>query len=68
MWKITTRGCTLQEVLIMAAMNVAAAPMATDRGERTIRRSRAHRDSLGFRRLSWQKSLSFTCRRTFGSR
>ena len=46
MWKITTRGFTLQEVLIMAAMNVAAAPMATERGERTIRRSRAHRDSL----------------------
>jgi hypothetical protein len=25
MWKITTRGFTLQEVLIMAAMNVAPA-------------------------------------------
>jgi len=68
MWKITARGFTLQEVLIMAAMNVAAAPMATDRGERTIRRNRAHRYSVGSRRLSWQKSLSFTCRRTFGNR
>ena len=36
MWKITTRGFTLQEVLIMAAMNVAPTLIATDRGERTI--------------------------------
>jgi len=28
MWKITTRGFTLQEVLIMAAMNVAPALIA----------------------------------------
>jgi hypothetical protein len=55
MWKITTRGSTLQEVLIMAAMNVAPALLATDRGERTIWHSCAHRDSLGSRRLSWQK-------------
>jgi len=55
MWKITTRGFTLQEVLIMAAMNVAPALIATDTGERTIWRSRAHRDSPGSRRLSWQK-------------
>ena len=33
MWKITTRGFTLQEVLIMAAMNVASALLATDKGE-----------------------------------
>jgi hypothetical protein len=33
MWKITTRGCTLQEVLIMAAMNVASAD--SDRQRRT---------------------------------
>ena len=46
MWKITTRGFTLQEVLIMAAMNVAPALIATDKGERTIWRCRAHRDSL----------------------
>jgi hypothetical protein len=55
MWKITTHGLTLQEVLIMAAMNVAPALIATDKGERTIWRSPAHRDSLGSRRLSWQK-------------
>ena len=55
MWKITTRGFTLQEVLIMAAMNVASALIATDKGERTIWHSRAHRDSTGSRRLSWQK-------------
>ena len=35
MWKITTGGFTLQEVLIMAAMNVAPAVIATDKGERT---------------------------------
>jgi hypothetical protein len=34
MWKIRTRGFTLQEILIMAAMNVAPAPIATDKGER----------------------------------
>ena len=45
MWKITTCGFTLQEVLIMAAMNVASALVATDKGERTIWRSREHRDS-----------------------
>ena len=43
MWKITTGGFTLQEVLIMAAMNVAPAVIATDKGERTIWRSRAPR-------------------------
>ncbi len=35
MWKITTRGFTLQEVLIMAAMNVASVLIATDKSERT---------------------------------
>ncbi len=35
MWKIRTRGFTLQEVLVMAAMNVAPALLATDRGDRT---------------------------------
>ena len=44
MWKITTRGFTLQEILIMAAMNVAPALIATDRSERTIwRQPRAPR-------------------------
>jgi hypothetical protein len=55
MWKITTGGFTLQEILIMAAMNVAPALIATDKGEQTIGRGRTHRDSLGSRRLSWQK-------------
>ena len=55
MWKITTRGFTLQEVLIMAAMNVAPALIATDKSERTTGTARAHRDSTGSRRLSWQK-------------
>jgi len=30
MWKITTRGFTLQEVLILAAMNIATAVMAAE--------------------------------------
>jgi hypothetical protein len=56
MFRITAETCrkfTFAEVLIMAAMNVAPAPAATDKGERTIWRSRAHRGSIG--RLSWQK-------------
>ncbi|MGA7559717.1 MAG: hypothetical protein WBV60_20550 [Terriglobales bacterium] len=31
MWKITNRGFTLQEVLIMAATNVASARIGTDK-------------------------------------
>jgi hypothetical protein len=31
MWKITTRGFTLQEVLILAAMNIASAAMAVEK-------------------------------------
>jgi hypothetical protein len=37
MWKITTHGFTLQQVLIMVAMNVAHALIATDKGERNDR-------------------------------
>jgi hypothetical protein len=58
MFRITAETCrrfTLAEVLMMAAMNVAPALIATDKGERTIWRSGAHRDSPGSRRLSWQK-------------
>ena len=55
MWKITTHGLTLQEVLIMVAMNVAPALIATDKGEPTIWCSRTRRDSLGSKSLSWQK-------------
>jgi len=46
MWKITTCSFTLQEVLIMAAMNVAPALKAPDQGKRTIGRSSARKDSL----------------------
>jgi hypothetical protein len=35
MWKITTRGFTLQEVLIMAQTNVASALITTDKSKRT---------------------------------
>jgi hypothetical protein len=35
MWKITARGFTLQEVLIMAATNIASALIATEQNERT---------------------------------
>jgi hypothetical protein len=55
MFRITAETCrrfTLAEVLMMAAMNVAPALIATDKGERTIWRSRAHRDSPESRRLS----------------
>jgi hypothetical protein len=31
MWKITTRGFTLQEVLILAAMNIATAVIAGEK-------------------------------------
>ena len=58
MFRITAETCrrfTLAEVLMMAAMNVAPALIATDKGDRTIWSSRAHRDSPGSRRLSWQK-------------
>ena len=44
--EITTHGFTLQEVLVMAAMNVASALLATDIGDRTISQRRDHRDPL----------------------
>ena len=55
MFRITAETCrrfTLGEVLIMAAMNVAPALIATDKSERTICHSPAQRDSRGSRRLS----------------
>ena len=68
MWKITTRSFTLQEVLIMAAMNVVTRTDC-DRQRRAndLAQPRAPR-LTGIRRLSWQKSLSFTYRRTFANR
>jgi hypothetical protein len=47
MWKITTRGFTLWEVLIMAAMNVASPVMATDKVSERLAQPRAPR----FKRL-----------------
>jgi len=58
MFRITAETCrrfTLAEVLIMAAMNVEPARIATDKGERTNCRRPAPRDSRESRRLSWQK-------------
>ena len=52
MWKITTHGFTLQEVLIMAAMNVASADSDRQKRANDPAQPRAHRDSLGSRRLS----------------
>jgi len=40
MWKITTRGFTLQEVLIMAVTNVASALIANERQPRAPRFNR----------------------------
>ncbi len=55
MWKITTRGFTLEEVLIMAAMNLADR-MDSDRQRRPndLAQPRAPRVT-GIRRSSWQK-------------
>ena len=46
MWMIRTRGFTLQEMLIVAAMNVAPALVATDKGDRALWQGREHRDPL----------------------
>ncbi|MFZ1011528.1 MAG: hypothetical protein WAN65_32125, partial [Candidatus Sulfotelmatobacter sp.] len=35
MWKITSRGFTLQEVLIMTATNIASALIANNKSQRT---------------------------------
>jgi hypothetical protein len=43
MWKITTRGSTLQEVLIMAAMNVASADRDRQRRAKELAPPRAPR-------------------------
>jgi hypothetical protein len=47
MFRITAETCrrfTLAEVFILAAMNVAPALIATDKSERTICHSPAHRN------------------------
>ena len=43
MWKITTRGVTLQEVLIMAAMNVASADRDRQKRANDLAQPRAPR-------------------------
>ena len=43
MWKITTRGSMLQEVLIMAAMNVASADRDRQRRANELAQPRAPR-------------------------
>jgi hypothetical protein len=50
MWKITTRGFTLQEVLILAAMNVATAVLAAEkRGQTASQKSTKRRCKWGIR-------------------
>ncbi len=56
MWKITTRGFTLHEVLVMAATNVASTLIATDKSERTTgtaARSTEIQQAPG--EMSWQR-------------
>jgi hypothetical protein len=53
MWKITSRGFTLQEVLVMAATNIAAALIATDKSERTTTPSTEIQKAPG--EMSWQR-------------
>ena len=55
MWKITTRGFALQEVLIMAATNVAAALIATDKSERTTGTAPSTEIQQTLGEMSWQK-------------
>jgi hypothetical protein len=47
MWKITTRGFTLHEVLLMAATNVASARIATDKSERKTTRCTEIQEAIG---------------------
>jgi len=68
MWKITTCGFTLHEVLVMAAMNVASALIATDKSERTIGTAPSTEIQQALGEMSWQRWLSFTYRKTFGKR
>jgi len=55
MWKITTRGFTLQEVLIMAEMNVASPVMATDKSERTTGTPPSTEIQKAPGEMSWQR-------------
>lgn len=55
MWKITIRGFTLQEVLIMAATNIASALTATDESERTTGTAPRTEIKRASGEMSWQK-------------
>jgi hypothetical protein len=48
MWKITTRGFTLEEVLLMAAMNLlTSADAAANREKRASQKSKGDEDGSG---------------------
>ena len=55
MWKITTRGFTLQEVLIMAATNIASALIVTDESERTTGTAPSTEIQQTLGEMSWQR-------------
>jgi hypothetical protein len=55
MWKITTRGFALQEVLIMVATNVAAALIATAKSERTTGPAPSTEIQQTPGEMSWQR-------------
>jgi len=55
MWKITTRGFTLQEVLIMAATNIASVRIAIDQSERTTGTAPSTEIQQASGEMSWQK-------------
>ena len=44
MWKITTRGFTLREVLILAAMNIATAVIAAEKCGQGASQSSTNKD------------------------
>ena len=44
MWKITTRGFTLQEVLMLAAMNIATAVIAAEKGRQGASQNRTKKE------------------------
>jgi hypothetical protein len=55
MWKITTRGFTLQEVLIMAATNTASALIETDKTEQTAGTAPSTEIQQTPGEMSWQR-------------
>ena len=55
MWKITTCGFTLHEVLVMAATNVASALIATDKSERTTGTAPRTEIQQALGEMSWQR-------------